>query len=240
MCGWGRDLCAAIIVVSALSSAANADSIVQTFNMPVTPTDIGGLTGTGTFDYFQSSGAPLGATLTSVELRISVAETIQSLTVSNNDPNNPQTFAYLSYAQVTPVGTAPAADKTALNTALFLNGGVNGDIDLIDTGNVLYGPSGSVIYAPPTLTGTVDSLLVNAASIVPYDTTGSFTLGFTTQTFQSFVGGGGNGQSNQVTDAIGTVQVIYNYDPPIVPEPASIALIGCGLMGLVVRRRARS
>ncbi len=229
----------ALLCVALLGAVTSAAQIIQTFNMPVNPTDISGVTGTGTFDYFQSAaGYNAGDILTSVDLRIAVTATLQALDVTNNDQNNQQTFSYLSYTNIVPVGTAPNADKSALNSALFANGGVNGDIDLIDTGNVLYNPGQTIVYAPPAIVGLGgDSLFVAAASIVPYDTTGSFTLGFNTTTFQSFVGGGGNGSNSQSTDAIAAVTVIYNYTP--VPEPTTLALAGLGAIGLALAARSK-
>jgi MYXO-CTERM domain-containing protein len=226
----------ASIVALVVAGAAQATPITQTFTMPVTATDISGSLGTGTFNYFQSAGAPMGAILTSVELRIQVQENLRALSVTNNDPNNQQTFRYVTYSNIFVVGSAPAADKTLLKTAINTNGGMLGNIDLYDTGNVAFNAGQTIIYAPPVVNVSDDSMLVPAANIALYDTTGTFTLGFTTQTFQSFIGGGGNGSNMQDTDANAVVQVIYNYRE--VPAPGSAALIGLG--GLVAIRRRRA
>lgn len=227
---------ASIVALAAAAGFAQAAPIVQTFNMPVTSTDISGVLGTGTFNYFQSAGAPSGAILDSVQLRISVTEHLNSLEVTNTDPNNQQTLRYVTYSNIFVVGSAPGADKTALKSAIDTNGGMTGNIQLFDTGNVLFNPNQTIIYAPPVVSVSDDSLLVGAASIAAYDTTGTFTLGFTTLTFQSFVGGGGNTSVVQDTDAVATVQVIYNYHE--VPAPGSAALLGVG--GLVAIRRRRA
>jgi hypothetical protein len=222
---------AAVASFAFLSAVTIAATITQTFNMPVNPTDITGMTGVGTFNYFQSASPPPLSVLNSVTLRITVVESLQSLTVTNNDLSNPQTFSYVSYSNVTPTGTAPAPDQTALNLALATNGGVNGDVDLIDTTSLLYTPGETKTFAPPVLSGFGgNSGVVISATPLAYDTTGSFTLGFTTTTFQSFVGGGGNGSNAQVTDATATVEVIYDYT--VVPEPHTITLVGFGLLGL--------
>ncbi len=237
---WIGILAALALLPAVYGSNANAGQIVQTFNMLSTPTDISGSLGTGTFNYFQSAGAPVDAVLDSVELRIEVAETVSLLTVKNNDQNNSQTFSYVSYSNIGVVGTAPNADKSWLDFQIQNNGGSLGDIDLIDTGDLTYGPGEIQTFAPPDINSAVDSGLVASLNSGLYDTTGSFTLGFTTTTFQAFVGGGGNGSNQQETSAVGTVTVIYNFT--VVPEPSSVVLGAMGVCGLgfIGWRRRRS
>jgi len=219
---------------------ASADLVyTQTFTLPVSTLDIAGSAGTGTFHYWQDV-APVGATLTGVKLQISFSENMSSLSVTNTAAN-PNTFNYQTYTYIPVVGTAPSIDKAALSLNLLANGngtyGYNENIDLYNTGNLLYAPGETKIFAPPPVFFTDDSTLLNAANINPYNTTGTFTLGFTTSTVQSAIGAGGNATESQTTDGSATVQVIYDYT--VTPEPATLALLGLGGIALLARRFRR-
>ena len=234
----GFSVVAALAVLALLPlPQASADSIItQTFTVPDSTLDIVAPAGTGTFQYFRSI-APAGATLTGVKLEISFSETMSALSVTNTAANS-NTFNYQTYSYVPVVGTAPTADKINLGAYLQANGngtyGYNENIDLYNTGNLTYAPGETKIFAPPPVAFTDDSSLLNALSISAYDTTGTFTLGFTTSTVQSAIGAGGNATESQSTDGLATVQVIYDYT--VTPEPATMVLLGLGGIGLLARR----
>ena len=234
---------------------ASADTITQTFTLSPTNTDIIGSIGTGTFNNFLTQCPSCDPSwLTGVRLLVSVGENLNTLSVTNT-ASETNSFEYQTFSNLTLVGTAPSTDQTLLGFGLFLNraafqsspGGCSagvaaGSINLCDTGSTSFASGETKNFAPPVVTASDSSGTVNASNITPYDTTGTFTLGFTTTTFQSFIGGGGNGQDSQATQAFATIQVLYDYAiPSSTPEPTTMVLFGSALVGLgVLRKRIKS
>ena len=99
------------------------------------------------------------------------------------------------------------------------------------------------MYFPPASSQDTGFVAVNslAAYVASLGST-DFALTGATLTSTTFSGGGGNINSDQVTNGTAAAVVTYTYDAPVgTPEPATFGLIGTAFIGLSVvkfRRRA--
>lgn len=83
----------------------------------------------------------------------------------------------------------------------------------------------------------------NAADLSAFEAAGGgmFNVLFSTATGTNLSNTGGNTSASQVTTATGTVKIVYTYNtkPTNTPEPATLALIGSGVLGIAATRRRR-
>lgn len=96
---------------------------------------------------------------------------------------------------------------------------------------------GSTSSGPLAQTGLASNTYTIPAVLAEFTGAGSFVLPATTFTQTLLANTGGNTSASQVTSASLTGSVTYTYNP--IPEPGTLALVGCGLLGLAIRRRAR-
>jgi len=218
-------LLAAGLLVSGLASMANADTITVTNSIPTFVTDD---TQTALLPFFQSApGFVAGDVLTGVQIEYDATETISSLSITNNAAKS-ETFKFTASGEVDSAGSAPGVGAIP---AIILN---------------TFGPTlftlagkGTVSPIPPPVSTDFNTGLFSVP-FSPYDTTGTFSLGFTTLNSTTFAGGGGNLVAAQTTNAAGTIEAIYTFSPPTkVPEPGTIFLLGSGLLlaGSLLRKR---
>jgi hypothetical protein len=217
-----------------LVSSASASIITQTVSIGTQPTDVSG--STALFNFFASAGAPGGSVLNSVTLEIVINETLTALTLHNTS-NATATFNYADQANFDAGDSANATDGNNLDIALG-NSFNQGDpaANIYATHASLAGgascspPCGSNLNGlPQTLTEDTGIIAGNTGS---YTGSGTFNLNYSTISGFS-VTGSNNVQVAQtnVTNAVATV--IYNYSTPSgVPEPATLAIFGSGLLGL--------
>jgi hypothetical protein len=226
-------------VVALGASSLFGGQIVQTKTFANSLTDITDAQSVQTFLDFGNFATPVGSILNSVTLEITIGETVNSLSITNGDTFNPQSYKYNTTGEYGAAGTAAVADLNAINsTAAFTN------IFLIySTGNQVIGPGATQSFIPPA-TGaiSVDSGVITSSTPGSYAGPGTFTLSYDTTTGETFIGGGGNVKATQVTSSNATFQVIYNYTTPTTgtPEPATMTLLGSALLGVGFFARKRS
>lgn len=213
-----KNMIAALLAVSGIAAAGGAQATVITgsFLNPMLTTEINQ---SGLLPLFDIS---LG-TLNSVTLTL--VGNSESTTSLFNAAANPQTFSFQSilnyfftFSNGVSVG-APAFTTTLATTGGFPTLGSGATLNLGTTTD-----SGSAVVTGP---------LANFIGV------GNFTVGCTTLSSSTFVGGGGNIQNIQNTTANCGADISYDYTPTItrVPEPTALWLLGVGLLGLVGVRR---
>lgn len=208
---------------------ASADQITVQESIASFTTDD---TETASLPFFQSApGFVAGDVLTGVQIEFDAMETISSLTITNNAAGA-EKFKFTSNGAIDAAGTAPGASSIP-----------EIDMTTFATTTIILAGGGTTSPIPPPVTTDFNSGLVSE-STGSYDSTGTFTLGFSTLNGFTFTGGGGNLDASEVTTAAGTAEVIYTFTPgttppPPVPEPGSILMVGGVLMlaGYQLRKR---
>lgn len=177
---------------------------------------------TGFLDLFDSN---LG-TLTGVTLTLNGSETT-TITLTNNAAQNQSVIAD---GTVKLFFSSNLAGLTFANPLMSLSA---------TTGFVTLAPGATQSFGPLTDTDTV--ALTPLASLFSVSGGGQFSITCESLSGIALTGGGGNVASTQATTAACGASIAYDYTPTTnrVPEPASMALVGLGMMGLAAIRRRK-
>lgn len=253
----------------ALSASAQAGQIVQVYlvggGTPSVTTDLSNVAFTnytdGTtrliqlFDKAAVMAANPGMIVTLTDVQLTMNTVVQTGGTLTNKAAQAQDFSFelfeKSFATAGDTSGAGSAAQTAILTYFGLGKAGARVLDFGEQDYSAVASGTSVTYPDPNSAGKVQSMssahtaFTDSTSLAAFTGTGGFGLNLNTRSTQSTSGGGGNVAAQLNTTAGGAFGVVYDYtlsslNDTVVPEPASVGVLGAGMaaLGLLRRRKA--